>query len=138
MQSEILNNSSSAMAFFPLFLVKTESSTDSKFFNEGLYIMTCQSNTTDVGVFVGIKVGKDRVGQPHLTLEYSRPRSHPFPHRQYLGNIQLALPNELFEWFKSRRQYVNLIGTASNSLEESATVNTWFMDVAHDLKNLKS
>lgn len=129
--------SSVNMPFFPLFYVKLEPSAKLGTLHEGLYVMTHQSNTTDVGVLIGLNIALDRQAQLVLVPEHARPRTHPFPDRQFLGNIQLASPQQLSEWFSTRHQPANLIGTAPNSIEELSVARQWFADVAHDLRGLK-
>lgn len=125
------------MAFFPLFYVKLEPSSKLGTLHEGLYVMTHQSNTTDVGVLIGLNIGMDRRAQLVLVPGHARPRTHPFPDRQFLGNIQLTSPQQLSEWFSTRHQPGNLLGTAPNSIEELSVARQWFADVAHDLRSLK-
>lgn len=125
------------MAFFPLFYVGLEPSTRLGTLNEGLYVMTYQTNTTDVGILVGLSIVGDRIGHLHIIPEYNRARSQEFPERQYLGNIQLSGPAKLLQWLSTRRHTVNLVNTIPNSPDEVAAARRWFMDVAQELKNLK-
>lgn len=125
------------MAFFPLFYVELEPSENLGTLNEGLYIMTFQTDTTDVGVLVGLSVSADRVGHLHVIPEYNRPRKRAFPSRQYLGNIQLMGPPQLFEWLDSRRLTLSLVNTEPSSQQERELAKRWFMNVAQDLKNVR-
>ena len=125
------------MAFFPLFYIKLDSNTRIGTLNEGLYVMTYQTNTTDVGVLIGLEVDNNRIGHLVKKPDHNQPRLQPFPERQFLGNIQLTGAAQLSEWISPRHQTINLMGVAPNSIEELAVVRRWFLDLVQELRNLK-
>lgn len=133
-------NSISIMAFFPLFYIKLDPNNKLGTLNEGLYVMTSQSNLTDTGVLIGLSISPyDRRAQLVLVPEHHTPRNPhaAFPSREYIANIQLSSPNHLLEWLSRRQHPVNLAGTAPGSIEELMAARQWFYEVARDLKSIK-
>lgn len=125
------------MAFFPLLYVKLDPHTKLGILNEGLYVMTYQTNTVTIGVLIGINIGPDRIGHIVKVHECKQPRDQLFAERKILGNIQLSSPHQLIEWASPKYQTVNFRGTPPNSSEELALARRYLFEVAEELRNLK-
>lgn len=125
------------MPFYPLFKIKLDPNINFGNFDEGLYVMTQQTNTVETGVLIGLLIGHDRIARVIITPDYSRPRSNPFPERIHITNIQLNSKSQLTEFFKTRQQPPHLFLTEPDSPEELEVVRKWFQDAAQDLRHLK-
>lgn len=125
------------MPFYPLFKIRLEPNINYGNFNEGLYVMTKQTDTVEIGVLIGLMIGPDRIARVIITPDYSRLRSNPFPDRRHISNIQLRDKSQLTEFFKTRQQPHHLHSTAPNSAQELQVVKQWFQDAADDLRHLK-
>lgn len=125
------------MPFYPLFKIKIDPNINYGTFDEGLYVMTQQTNTVETGVLIGLLIGPDRIARVIITPDYSRPRSNPFPERVHITNIQLRDKTQLTDFFQAREQPPNLLSTAPNSPEELYVVRKWLEDAAQDLRHLK-
>lgn len=125
------------MPFYPLFKIRLEPNISFGNFNEGLYVMTSQTDSLDIGILIGLSIGPDRIARVIITPDYSRPRSFPFPERTHISNIQLSDKSQLTEFFRTRQQPVHLLSTAPNSQEELEVVRQWFNQAAQDLRNMR-
>lgn len=126
------------MPFFPLFYVRLEPNSNFGSFNEGLYVMTAQTDRIETGVLIGMTVGiTDRYPRIVIIPDYSRLRTNIFPERQFLSNIQLRDTIQLTEFF-THRQLPNIFMTVPpQSTDELMIARQWFSQAAQDLRSLK-